>query len=372
MTDETYDVAVLGAGPAGATAACVLAEKERRVVLLDRQTFPRSVVCSGWVSARVVPLLKECGVDVRGMFSQPFRDVTLHNADYSKMSRPAFSEAPGFLVDRGRFDHGLVKAAVKKGVTFVEDFSVSDVRLHESSVTVEAVDGRSVRSQLLILASGRDTPIATRVGFPPPSAEQPVWTAHVAAPLKGAAAPKEPRVAIVLGLDGGDSLGFCCVGTDRVSVNVHWCGDRSDVPEALASLCRSAYANNLTPVDLTDATGEAIVMRCPAGSSLDFESHVHKHTLVIGDAGGFLSAVSNEGIYPAMWSAVIAADVMHLALSSEHSQDALMAFDSRWRVEMADYMRPPHTDIRFLLPLIFANQPMADRMGAAFFFGENI
>ena len=49
-----------------------------------------------------------------------------------------------------------------------------------------------------------------------------------------------------------------------------------------------------------------------------------------------------------------------------------MAFDSLWRIQMADYLRSPHTDVQFLLPLIFTNQPMADRMGAAFFFGENI
>jgi hypothetical protein len=49
-----------------------------------------------------------------------------------------------------------------------------------------------------------------------------------------------------------------------------------------------------------------------------------------------------------------------------------MSFDSLWRMQMADHLRSPHTDIRFLLPLIFSNQPMADRMGAAFFFGENI
>ena len=372
MTDETFDVTVLGAGPAGAMAACVLAQKERRVALLDRQTFPRSVVCSGWVSARAVPLLKDRGVDVRGMFSQPIMNVTLHNADYSKMSRPTFTESPGFIVERGRFDHGLVKAAVKNGVTFLEGYEVNDVRLHESSVTVEAADGRSVGSRLIILASGRDTSLARRVGFPPASSERPMWMAHVAAPLKGVEAPKEPRVAVVLGLDGADSFGFCCVGKDCVSVYVRWCGARSDVGEALTNLCRSAHANNLTPVDLSGATAEARVMRCLAGSALDSDSHVRKHTLMIGDAGGFMSAVSNEGIYPAMWSAVIAADVMHLALSSEHSQDALMVFDSRWRVEMADYLRSPHTDIRFLLPLIFANQPMADRMGAAFFSGENI
>jgi hypothetical protein len=73
-----------------------------------------------------------------------------------------------------------------------------------------------------------------------------------------------------------------------------------------------------------------------------------------------------------MWSAQIAVDVLDRALGSVHSQDELMTFDSVWRMQMADYLRSPPTDIRFLLPLIFTNQPMADRMGAAFFSGENI
>ena len=49
-----------------------------------------------------------------------------------------------------------------------------------------------------------------------------------------------------------------------------------------------------------------------------------------------------------------------------------MKFDTAWRTQLADYLRPPQTDIQFLLPLIFSNQPMADRMGAAFFHGESI
>ena len=73
-----------------------------------------------------------------------------------------------------------------------------------------------------------------------------------------------------------------------------------------------------------------------------------------------------------MWSAQIAVDVLEKALRSVQSQDELMTFDSVWRMQMADYLRSPHTDIQFLLPLIFSNQPMANRMGAAFFLGENI
>jgi len=65
-------------------------------------------------------------------------------------------------------------------------------------------------------------------------------------------------------------------------------------------------------------------------------------------------------------------DVIDKALRNPYSQDELMAFDTQWRMQIADHLRSPHTDIRFLLPLIFSNQAMADRMAAAFFFGENI
>ena len=133
-----------------------------------------------------------------------------------------------------------------------------------------------------------------------------------------------------------------------------------------------AHEHNVIPVDLSKQAAKAKVFRSPAAAALDMESHVAKHTLLIGDAGGFLSAASNEGIYPAMWSARLAAQVVDQALDSRFSQDELMSFDSTWRMEMADYLRSPHTDVRFLLPLIFSNQPMADRMAAAFFFGDNI
>ena len=102
------------------------------------------------------------------------------------------------------------------------------------------------------------------------------------------------------------------------------------------------------------------------------DTHVAKRTLVIGDAGGFVSAASGEGIYPAMWSGQIAARVAAGALDADSTQDALFEFNKQWRTAMAEYLQPPNTDTQYLLPLIFSNQPMADRMGAAFFLGEAI
>lgn len=368
--EERFDVAIVGAGPAGAIAATVLARKHRRVALMDRERFPRSTVCSGWLSSRAEKVLADAGVTLAKATAAPFRDVTFFNADFTKSTKPTFKDPPGFLVDRTRFDNELVQAAVSHDVTFFQGCAVTGVQLKESAVALTLADGRRIESRLLLLASGRGSPLLESIGFPRQLGGTQMWTAQVSDDSPSPSG--EPSVAVIFGLDGGGSFGLCCRSRDRVTLDVNWIGAKEGALPALARLCENAFLHKLAPVNLAAKVPTANVVRTPAAAALDMDSHVRKHTLLAGDAGGFVSAVSNEGIYPAMWSGRLAADVLDTAVSSKHSQDALIGFDASWRVEMADYLRSPHTDVRFLLPLIFANQPMADRMGAAFFHGENI
>lgn len=372
MSDELYDVAVVGAGPSGATAANLLAEAGHRVVMIDGATFPREVTRASWFSAAGLPLLEEVGARVKSLKRGAFRSVTFYNADFSATAMPSFEEAPGYLVDRAEFDNALVKAAVKKEVTFLQGCAVTDLALNEPSVSLRLADGRSVEAKLLMLASGRGTALLDRVGLAVGRAGTTVFSAQVLAPSKRSSAPPEPRVGVVLGLDPAGSFAMCCVGLDRVSITINWMGDPGDALAMLVHVCRLAHEHGAVPVDLSPQAASATLFQTPASAALDMDSHVGKHTLVIGEAGGFVSAASNEGIYPAMWSAKMGVEVADRALACRHSQDELMTFNTVWRMQMADYLRSPHTDIQFLLPLIFTNQPMADRMGAAFFRGENI
>lgn len=372
MNDDLFDVAVVGAGPAGSAAAITLARKGRRVLLVERDPFPRSTPCAGWISTRAVEILTGWGVKPRRILDEPFTEVTLYNADFSRSAKPLLADPVGYLVDRAQFDQALVNIAVKNKAVLVQGCAVANLRLGETSVTIQLTDGREFESRLLLLAPGRVSPLLDRVQPARSSDGRPVWAAYVFEDRPPTGKRTRPTVGVVFGLDGGESFGFCTVSRNRVSVSVAWKGKFAQTGEMLVGLCQAAYRNQVVPVDLSERAKSALVVRTPSAAALDLDSHVCKHTLLIGDAGGFVSAVSNEGIYPAIWSAGIAADVVHEALDADPSQDVLMTFDSRWRVEMAEHLRSPHTDIRFLLPLIFTNQPMADRMGAAFFFGENI
>src|SRR5579871_2910382 len=63
MADERiYDVAVVGAGPAGAATATLLARAGWRVVVVDRSVFPRHKPCAEYLSPAAEPILRELGV----------------------------------------------------------------------------------------------------------------------------------------------------------------------------------------------------------------------------------------------------------------------------------------------------------------------
>lgn len=372
MADKQYDVLVAGAGPAGSTAANLLAAKGYQVALVDRDNFPRAVLCGGWLNALATPLLEQLGVDTGSYSARACSDITFYKEDFSESATPKCEEAPGSLIDRTKFDHRLVTAAKKQGATLVLGSAVVGANFGESGVAVELANGSCLDAKLLILASGRGSALLERFRAGTSTGGPVRWSAQVESPLKTKDAPKEPRMGIVLGIECTASFGVLSVAPDRVSVSVSWAGEREKAVPALINLCRRAHERELLPLDLARAASAVKPVATPASAALDVETHVGKHMLLIGEAGGFVTAVSNEGVYPSMWSAKIAADVLDTALQSAQSQEELMAFDSQWRIQMADYLRSPHTDIQFLLPLIFSNQPMADRMGTAFFSGDNI
>jgi flavin-dependent dehydrogenase len=110
-----WDAAIVGAGPAGAISALLLARRGWRVVLLEKSAWPRDKVCGGCVNAAAVRMLEEIGVDevLRG-------GTTLNRFSLHVFHKWLNIPLPGGIaIDRTTFDQRLVAAAEREGVTFL-------------------------------------------------------------------------------------------------------------------------------------------------------------------------------------------------------------------------------------------------------------
>jgi hypothetical protein len=98
---------------------------------------------------------------------------------------------------------------------------------------------------------------------------------------------------------------------------------------------------------------------------------VANRALLFGPAGGFYSACA-EDIYPNCWSALFAVDVVKKAIKERHLQDAIGSYRQEWGATLGDYLRGPQQNLRFLLPLVYRNPVMTNRIGEAILTGASV
>jgi len=368
-----YDVLIVGAGPAGATAAAICAEKGLSVCLMDRRTFSETSHIRVWANAAIRPLIEACGLDASRILGPPIRTLTFCSADLSRRMTSQLARPLVHVIERSRLEGELVRAAVSAGVTLRTGQAVTGVEILEEQVNVSLADGSSARGRFLIGADGAKSLVGRQIGLLG-TAEPPCWCAqwdvHLGGGTKRKTAEDAPAMIVVLGLIQTQGIGYILSQADHLLVGVAGPSNPQEIAEHFDVFVTDAGEAGLLPEDIRPA--QPAVWPTPAGQAIEMDAHVGKRSLLVGEAGGFVAAISYEGIYPAMWSASIAAGVIADADSADSPQDVLGEFESRWRVAMADYIRMPNTDAQFLLPLIFTNQQIADRMAASFLSGGNI
>lgn len=373
-----YDVIVVGAGPAGATAARLLAEKKLSVLLLDKKAFPRDKVCAGWLNARAVedfPYLKERMGD---FVETPFYGVTFYKGDMSRHVSYSQDEPAGYLTLRAKLDACLKDLAADAGAEFRGDCTVTDVTHDREGVAVRCGDGTAHRARIVVGADGAASIVARKTrlnsGW---QQHQLVICVNEDIPCPAATVKKHfgekplvimsPAYSMIVG------YGWAFPKREHICVGI---GGRVNSTKNVALIFSNFFEDlkrlDLIPRDLRWT--ETPTAMDPAGAAANLtpeQALAEGRVLLVGDAGGFSCGSSGEGIYPGMLSARLAADSIAAALNEGDEMRASYYYKKKAEESLLNYVHgATGPGLVTMLSLMYGTPRLAEKVARSYLFGE--
>jgi len=298
-----YDVAVVGAGPAGSATAALLAERGFSVALLDRARFPRDKPCAEYVSPEACHLLDRFLPHGALADAQPAR---LHGMRIVSPNGTSFEgrflREHGLAVRRSVLDTMLADAAARAGATLLEEATVESVEgLNAGGRDLRFRRGRdrtTLKARLVVGADGLHSKVAKQLGLTRQGRLRRVALVTHATGVANMRDVGEMHV----GRTG--YVGLAPLGNDLTNVAVvvnsaHALGKPQDwfratiddLPELAARLSGAEF--------VTPLKGAGPFARRTTRAT-------HDRAVLVGDAADFFDPFTGEGIYAALHGAELA------------------------------------------------------------------
>lgn len=155
-----FDVAVVGAGPAGASAAIRLAREGLRVVAVDRATFPRDKCCGDGLTASAIKHLAALGLDFSAVASwHPVERAHLRSPAGHVVALDLRSRPLAAVARRVDLDAAVLAVAKRNGVDVRDGVGLVDARLSGDAVTLALADGSELDASFVVGADGIWSPL---------------------------------------------------------------------------------------------------------------------------------------------------------------------------------------------------------------------
>lgn len=284
---EQFEAIVVGAGPAGSTAAYRLAREGARVLLLDKARFPREKPCGGAISTRAA---RELPFD-----PQPVVEHVIDRMELSYRGGRPFIRGRhtrlAYMTQRRRLDHFLIEQAINAGTNFRDDATVTEIS--ERGVRV---DGQWIDSEILIGADGANGSTARSLDL----ADKRIYGVALEGNLAHRLTNPErwqSTVVIELGTIPG---GYCWIFPKGNHINIGVGGWENTGPTLRKHLEEFCNRRGFDYSKLQNTRGYRLPARRPDAAL------ARGRALLIGDAAGLVDPLWGDGIYAALASSKLA------------------------------------------------------------------
>jgi len=293
---KIFDVAIIGSGPAGASAALKLAEAGISTVIIEKETLPRYKTCGGGFAFRG---RKEMPFDVSEVVEKEFFRI---DAYFEKLGLHFTSEREEPIISmvmRDDFDNFLVEKAKDAGITLLENHKLKDITFGDELILHTSQE--DIKTKFVIAADGVLSPTARIAGWEETRLLIPALEYEVEVhPEDFERLSKSVRLdfdAIPMG------YGWCFPKKNHLSIGL---ASFRRVKVDFKQLYRDYMINTLgiTEVIKEDMHGFQI----PVTPRTD--GCVRKNVFLVGDAAGFADPLTAEGISNAIFSGIMAAEAM--------------------------------------------------------------
>lgn len=287
-----FDCIVVGAGPAGSTAARELAASGARVLILDRAEFPRYKACGGGIPLRTEKLLP---FPIDSVVEDSVSLLQVSHKGSSRFTRDS-GKPFAHMVMRERFDALLLGQARKAGVEFRPATPVRALD-QDGTVTVRAEDGFEATASYIVCADGAHSPVGKMAGLGDGIAECAAWEVEVRAP---AIRQKAYRGTALIEL-GYKPWGYAWLFPKSEVLSIGIVLPPNQAPTMKDRVRDYISALGLGSADIDIARGHKIRFR--RGS----EQIAGERALLTGDSAGLADEFTEEGISYAVESGRLAA-----------------------------------------------------------------
>lgn len=328
-----YDVIIVGAGPAGSTAAKYISEKKLKVLLVDKSKFPRVKHCGGGLPVKAFnhfTYLKENNLIESFSYGGFVYPPSLSFVIKEEREEPIIG-----MITRDKFDYGLVKLAVKAGAEFKDNAKVVDLKIQKNGATVFFEDGKKAESEIIVGADGVYSIVGKKTGLIEKNRKVNL-SLYSEIPLDAKTMDKyftKKRYAHmhakVLGIAG---YGWVFPKKDCVNIGIGEFNvetkkeDKINLREYFIKYIQLLKDQCIIPKDLkiNKIQGAALPNHYVEKSYSD-------RVLLAGDAAGLVNPFTGEGIDYAMFSGKIAAETIIDALEKKNiAAEFLSKYQTTW------------------------------------------